>query len=114
MFRKLGIAALAIATMAGAAFADPIEGNWRTDSGQTAAITGGGTFTITVKTGEHAGKRIGTMKADGKGGYVGEIMDPAKDKWYAGSATLSGGSLKMKGCLKTFNWPCRTQNWKKL
>ena len=51
--------------LAGAALADPIEGNWKTKTGETAAIAGcGGAFCITLKTGEYAGKSIGKMSAD--------------------------------------------------
>lgn len=99
---------------ANAALADPIEGNWKTDSGETAAISGGSSFSIVLKTGKHKGRKIGTLNADGGGKYSGEITDPANDKSYAGRGTLNGNSLKMKGCLKLFNWPCRTQNWTRM
>ncbi len=73
------------------AFADPIEGNWKTQSGETA--------------------KIGKMKASG-GKYVGNITDPADDKEYSGSATVAGSKMKMTGCaLKIF---CKTQKWNKL
>ncbi|MBO6725709.1 MAG: DUF2147 domain-containing protein [Rhizobiaceae bacterium] len=96
------------------AFADPIEGNWRTDSGETARISGGSTFTIVLQTGTHKGRRIGSLKADGGGKYSGEITDPANDKTYSGRGTLNGNNLQMKGCLKLLNWPCRTQNWQRM
>ena len=81
----------------GRRYADPIEGNWRTKAGDTAAIAGcGGGFCITLKTGKHAGKRIGKMSANGGGNYAGTITDPANDKTYSGKATLSGSSLKMQ------------------
>ena len=52
--------------MAGAAYADPIEGNWKTDKGSTAAISAcGGSFCIKLKTGTHAGKSIGKFKSNG-------------------------------------------------
>ena len=38
--------------------------------------------------------------------------DPAKDKTYSGSATLSGNSLKMSGCVLG-GLICRSQNWKR-
>jgi len=114
MLKKIGIATIAIVMTAGAAIADPIVGNWRTDSGETAAISGGSSFSIVLKTGKHVGKRIGTLTPAAGGGYTGEITDPANDKSYAGSAKIEGGTLQMKGCLKLFNWPCRTQNWKKM
>ncbi|TIT18136.1 MAG: DUF2147 domain-containing protein, partial [Mesorhizobium sp.] len=52
MFRKVSLAVAATLIMASAAFADPIEGNWKTQSGETAAIGGGGAFAITLKTGK--------------------------------------------------------------
>lgn len=110
--RRLSLAVAALVLATGAAYADPIEGNWKTQSGETAAISGGGSFTIVLKTGKYAGKRIGTMNADGGGKYSGEITDPAKDKTYSGSATLSGNSLKMSGCVLG-GLICRSQNWKR-
>lgn len=112
MLRNMTIAAAALIALAGAAHADPIEGNWRTDSGETVAITGGGSFAITVKTGKHAGKRIGTFKATGSGSYGGQITDPSTDKTYTGKASLSGNSLKMSGCVFG-GLLCRSQNWKR-
>ena len=114
MLRKLVVAVAATLMLgAGAAYADDINGNWRTDSGETAAITGGGPFTITLKTGAHAGKRIGTMNADGGGKYSGKITDPANDKTYSGKATLSGNALKMSGCVLG-GLICKSQSWNKL
>ncbi|HEV2899564.1 MAG TPA: DUF2147 domain-containing protein [Pseudaminobacter sp.] len=113
MFRKMSMALAATLLLAGAAYADPIEGNWKTQSGETAAIGGcGGGFCITLKTGKHAGKQIGKMNASGDSKYKGTITDPADDKTYSGSASLSGSSLNMTGCaLKIF---CKTQKWTKL
>ena len=113
MFRKLSLSAAALLIAAGAAFADDIVGNWKTDSGDTAAIAGGGPFSVTVKTGKHAGKRIGTLNAAGDGNYTGEITDPATDKTYDGKASLSGDTLKMSGCVLGGLY-CRTQNWKRM
>lgn len=94
------------------ATADIIEGNWKTKSGETAAIAKcGGAFCITLKTGTHAGKRIGRLSGS-NGSYEGTITDPEDDKEYSGSAKVNGSSMKLKGCaLKVF---CQTQNWKKL
>ena len=112
MMRKITMAAAALLLAAGTAYADPIEGNWKTQSGETAAISGGASFSIVLKTGKHAGKRIGSMKATGGGKYAGSITDPADDKTYSGSARLSGSTLKMTGCaLKVF---CKTQTWRKM
>ncbi|APH71553.1 DUF2147 domain-containing protein [Aquibium oceanicum] len=108
----LAIAAATLFLSAGAAFADPIEGNWKTQSGETASIAScGGSYCITLKTGKYAGKQIGKMSANGKS-YKGSITDPADDKTYSGSASLSGGALKMKGCVAAIF--CKTQTWSKL
>lgn len=113
MLRKVTMAVAATLFMAGAAFADDIVGNWRTDSGETAAISGGGPFSITLKTGKHAGKKIGSFSASGGGKYSGKITDPANDKTYTGKATLSGNSLQMKGCVLG-GLICRSQNWSRM
>lgn len=113
MLRKMSLAIAATLMMAGAAYADPIEGNWKTEAGSTAAIaTCGGSFCITLKDGKHAGKKIGTFNANG-GTYAGKITDPANDKTYTGKASVAGSTLKMSGCVLG-GLICKTQNWKKL
>ena len=109
---RTGLAALVAAVFfVTPAFAADIEGNWKTQSGETANIAQcGGSFCIKLTTGEFAGKQIG--KVTGSGPYSGTITDPADDKTYSGKATVSGNSMKMKGCaLKIF---CKTQTWNKL
>jgi len=113
MFRRVSLALAATVIMAGAAWADPIEGNWKTQAGSTAAIAGSGTFSITLKSGKHAGKNIGSFKASGANKYVGTITDPDTDKTYSGKATLSGTSLKMSGCVLG-GLICKSQTWHKL
>ena len=97
-------------TSAGAA--EPIEGNWKTQSGETAAISScGAAFCVTLKTGKYSGKQIGKMSGTGAK-YKGSITDPADDKTYSGSASIAGSSMKMKGCvLSVF---CKTQTWSKM
>lgn len=104
--------ALLVAFASPALSAEPIEGNWKTASGETAAIAPcGGAFCITLKTGAHAGKQIGKLSGNGAS-YTGEITDPKDDKTYSGSAAVSGAMLKLKGCvLKVL---CKSQNWSKL
>ncbi len=113
MFCKMSLALAAMTMMVGAAYADPIEGSWKTQSGETAAIGGcGGGFCIKLTTGKYSGKSIGKMSPNGDGAYKGSITDPADDKTYSGSANLAGSSLKMTGCaLKIF---CKTQTWTKM
>lgn len=102
-----------LASLAVPAFAaEPIEGNWKTASGETASIAScGGDFCITLKTGAHAGKQIGKLSGSGAD-YSGSITDPKEDKTYSGSGSVSGNTLKMKGCvLKVL---CKSQNWTRL
>ena len=114
MIGKFSLALAATIMLAGAALADPIEGNWKTKTGETAAIAGcGGAFCITLKTGEYAGKSIGKMSPTGEGTYEGSITKPSTGKTYSGKATLSGNSLKMKGCVFG-GLICESQNWSRL
>ncbi|PHR20008.1 MAG: hypothetical protein COA37_16015 [Hoeflea sp.] len=112
MIRTLITAGAFVVAMAAPALADPIEGNWKTKSGETAAISScGGSYCVTLKTGKHSGKRIGKMKGS-DGSYSGTITDPANDKTYKGSASISGKTMKMKGCVLAVL--CRSENWSKL
>lgn len=112
MIRKLIVAGALVAAMAAPALADPIEGNWKTKSGETAKISQcGGSFCVKLMTGTHKGKQIGKLKANGSK-YVGSITDPAKDKTYKGDGTLSGNTLKMRGCVLSVL--CRSENWSRL
>ena len=113
MFRKVSLALAATLIIAGAAWADPIEGNWKTQAGDTAAISGSGSFSITLKSGKYAGKTIGSLKAAGDNKYAGSITDPANDKTYSGKATLSGTALKMSGCVLG-GLICKSQTWHRL
>ncbi len=100
-----------LAVPATALSAEPIVGNWRTQEGETARISKcGGSFCIKLATGQFAGKRIGRLKGRGSS-YSGTVTDPRDDKKYSGSATVSGASLKLRGCaLKVF---CKTQRWRR-
>lgn len=104
-------AALALSAMTAQA-AEPIEGNWKTASGATAEIAPcGGNFCVTLKSGKHSGKQIGQMSGSGDS-YKGTITDPEADKTYSGSGTVSGNSLKMKGCVLAVL--CKSQTWTRL
>ena len=107
----LAAAGIAAALGTSAFAAQPIEGNWTTATGARALIAPcGGAFCITLKSGAHAGKRIGRVSGSGNS-YSGTITDPADDKEYSGSAKVNGSSMKMKGCvLKVL---CKSQTWKK-
>lgn len=104
------VAALAFATAAGAA--EPIVGNWKTQSGETAAISPcGQAYCVTLRTGKFAGKQIGRMNGEGNA-YKGEITDPANDKTYSGSASISGAAMTMKGCVMKVL--CKSQTWSRI
>ena len=114
MLRRIVLTLGLCALMTGAALADPIEGNWKTTDGDTAAIAGcGGRFCITLKTGEYAGRKIGQMNASGGGSYEGEITKPSNGKTYSGKAKLSGNSLKLSGCVLG-GLICESQTWGRL
>ncbi|TRL38881.1 DUF2147 domain-containing protein [Rhizobium straminoryzae] len=106
------IAGLLIGSTGFALAAEPIEGNWKTASGETAAIAKcGPAFCVTLKTGKYAGRQIGKMSGQA-GTYDGEITDPENDKTYSGSGTVTGNSLKMKGCVLSIF--CKSQTWSRL
>ena len=114
MFARISMAVAATMLFTGAALADPIEGNWKTKDGDTAAIGAcGGAFCITLKTGEFAGKSIGKMTASGGGSYEGSITKPSNGKTYSGKAKLTGNSLKLSGCVLG-GLICKSQTWHKL
>jgi uncharacterized protein (DUF2147 family) len=111
---KMILAAMAVLLTGavGALAAEPIEGNWKTQSGATAEIGKcGSAYCVTLKSGKHAGKQIGRMSGTGDS-YSGEITDPETDKTYSGSGEVTGNALKMKGCvLKVL---CKSQTWTRL
>ncbi len=100
MPRKLGPALGVALIVTSAALADPIEGDWKTASGATAAIAGsGGGFAVTLKTGKHAGRRVGAFRPAGDASYAGTITDPESGRTYSGKAAIAGRSLTISGCL---------------
>jgi len=110
--RRLLAAAILAASATYAFAAEPIEGSWKTASGETAAISAcGGSFCVTLKTGKYSGKRIGKFQGSGND-YSGEITDPSEDKTYSGYGTVSGSKLKMKGCVMSVF--CKSQTWTRL
>ncbi|CDM58833.1 MULTISPECIES: DUF2147 domain-containing protein [Rhizobium] len=111
--KRLLIAIAAFAAIANIAYAqDPIVGNWRTELGDTAEIASCGSgYCITLKSGKHAGKQIGTFGGR-DGSYEGKITDPGANKTYNGSVTVSGNALKLKGCV--LKVVCEAQTWPRL
>ena len=111
MTRLIAAGGLLIAALGSANAAEPVVGNWRTASGETASIAPcGHAFCISLTTGKFKGRQIGRMSGSA-GTYQGEITDPKADRTYAGKAEVSGASLKLTGCaLKVF---CKSQSWTK-
>jgi len=112
MIRKILLLS-AVALWAGSAVAaEPIEGDWKTEAGDTARIAPcAQSFCITLVNGKYAGKMIGQLKGNG-GLYSGQITDPKDNKTYDGSAAVTGNNLKLQGCvLKVF---CKSQIWTRL
>jgi uncharacterized protein (DUF2147 family) len=92
--------------------AEPIEGKWKTQSGETADISNcGPNFCIQLKTGKYAGKQIGKLSGAADQ-YTGEVTDPAADKTYSGSAKINGNVLKLKGCVLSIF--CKSQTWRRM
>ena len=62
---------------------------------------------------DNIGRRmIWDMQAQGDGAYgKGKIWAPDRDKTYRSKMELSGGALKVSGCVLGI---CRVQNWTKL
>ncbi|WP_111735214.1 DUF2147 domain-containing protein [Roseovarius amoyensis] len=126
----MALAALAAFIGAGAALADPAEGAWRTQPGDTGgylhvdiygcgdalcgvirkAISKDGTERTDY---EHLNRRmLWDMQPQGGGAYGGgKIWTPDRDKTYNSKMQLSGNSLTVKGCVLGI---CRGQTWSRL
>jgi uncharacterized protein (DUF2147 family) len=112
MTRAMIAAMLMLVATTAAMAAEPIEGQWKTASGETAEIAScGSAFCVTLTSGKYAGKKIGTLSGSGAD-YSGKITDPAIDKTYSGYGTVSGNALKLKGCVMTVF--CESQTWKRI
>jgi uncharacterized protein (DUF2147 family) len=109
--------ATAFALLGAAAFADPVEGTWKTkpdDNGNYGHIkvtTCGAAICGTLVTAfDSAGKKIDSpnvgrqiiwdMVPQGDGFYDdGKVYSPDRDKTYNSEMQLSGNSLAVKGCV---------------
>ncbi len=126
--RKLSVAALALIVAAGAAWADPIEGTWKTepDDGSYALVglkpCGAnicGTIDRTFnENGEYQSPNIGKrlvidMAPQGDGRYQGKVWRPSNNKIYMGKMALNGNSLKLSGCVAG-GLLCSNQTWNRV
>lgn len=114
MIRNTLLLAVLLAVSAGPAIADPIEGRWKTRSGNTAEIAAcGQAFCITLRSGPHAGKAVGRFEAQGDGSYSGTVTDPKNGKTYKGKGSLEGDVFTMGGCVLG-GLICRNERWSRL
>jgi uncharacterized protein (DUF2147 family) len=118
--------AAALALVAGAAAADPVEGLWKTQPddngnfGHVEIYACGDAICGVIRRAfdpsgadrpsENIGKRmIWDMHAEGGGDYGGgKIWAPDRDKTYSSKMALSGDTLKVSGCVLMI---CRAQVW---
>lgn len=101
---------------AGAAFADPLEGNWRTpadDNGNSGIVRvapcGAALCGTLVQAFDASGTQLQTANigrqiifdtvAQGGGEYRGKVYSPDRDATYNSRLTLSGNSLSVSGCV---------------
>ncbi len=125
--RKLVMVAVMMLA-AGAASADPIEGLWQTqeDAGAYAHVTIKpcgpafcGKITQAFKDGkDYASPNVGKaividMVPAGGGAYEGKVWRPSNDKIYVGKAEVSGGNMKLSGCVAG-GLICKSQSWTKV
>lgn len=120
--------AMALAMMAGAASADPVEGTWKTqpDDGAYAHVRmapcGDKLCGVIVQTfngsGEYASPNKGktlviNMVPQGGGQYRGKVWRPSNNKIYTGKMALNGNALKLQGCVAG-GLLCSSQTWNRL
>lgn len=105
--------AVAFTLIAGVVFgADAVVGTWKTQEGEISVIDRcGSDYCIVAKSGQYAGQKIGTFAASA-GTYNGQITDPRNKAIYSGKLTVSGDSLKLRGCAT--NVLCKTQTWTRI
>lgn len=127
MLKKLTLAGL-FALSTAAAYADPVEGMWKTevDDGHYAYIKMapcGAKFCGIIArafdaSGEIKSENIGKtlvidMVPQGEGEYEGQVWRPSNDKIYYGTISLSGDSLKLAGCIAG-GLLCSKQTWQRI
>jgi len=115
----------AIVAFAGAAFADPLEGSWRTevDDGAYAYVTmapcGAAICGVIARTfnasGEYQSENIGrqiviNMAPQGGNAYEGQVWRPSNDKIYIGKMDLNGNTVRLRGCVAG-GLICSSQTW---
>ncbi|SMC88975.1 Uncharacterized conserved protein, DUF2147 family [Primorskyibacter flagellatus] len=126
---KIMALAAAVALVAGAALADPVEGTWQTqpdDNGNFGLVkisTCGAEICGVLGQGyDKSGKKVSSpnigkrmiwaMQPKGNGKYAGgKIWAPDRNKTYNSRMQLNGSSLKVEGCVLGI---CRGQTWSRV
>ncbi|KIN73123.1 DUF2147 domain-containing protein [Sulfitobacter guttiformis] len=125
--RMILTAAIAAICFAGAAWADPAEGTWKTevDDGAYAHVKMGmcgatlcGTIARTFNaSGEYKSENLGKklvwdMSPAGGGAYKsGQIWQPSTGKTFRSKMALSGNTLNVSGCVGPI---CKKQTWSRV
>ena len=128
--KMIALATMATLMSAGMALAaDPLEGFWRTskdDNGNSGLIhvkpCGAKLCGTLVKSYDAAGKEVASENigrniisetvSKGGGKYAGKVYSPDRGKTYKSKLNLSGGALKVSGCVLGI---CRDGGtWKKV
>ncbi|MEJ6477474.1 MAG: DUF2147 domain-containing protein [Octadecabacter sp.] len=117
--KKIILGMVAVIGMAGAAFADPLEGTWRTvpdDNGNSGliqvapcgtALCGTLVRSFDANGDEMSSPNVGRQiisetVARGGGEYRGKVWSPDRDKTYSSRLQLSGDTLSVSGCVLGF------------
>lgn len=114
--KTIALTAAALIALAGSAFADPLEGMWRTaadDNGNSGLIQvapcGNALCGTLVRAFDANGNQmdspnvgrqiISETVAAGGGQYTGKVYSPDRDKTYNSRLQLSGNTLSVSGCV---------------
>ena len=123
--KKIIAAALCSLALDGGAWADPIEGIWKTEVddgayGHIKMTPCGSAYCGTIhksfnSSGEYVSANQGKklvidMKPKGGGKYAGKVWRPSNDKIYVAKVALSGNKLKLSGCVAG-GLICSKQTW---
>jgi len=114
--KTFALSAAALIALAGAAFADPLEGMWRTvadDNGNSGLIQvapcGAALCGTLVRAFDGNGNEmqspnvgrqiISQTVPQGNGAYRGKVYSPDRDKTYNSRLQMNGNTLSVEGCV---------------
>ena len=113
---KILLTLAAMVGFAGAAFADPLEGNWRTptdDNGNSGIVQvapcGAALCGTLIQSFDSSGAQMASANigrqiifdtiSSGGGEYRGRVWSPDRDKTYNSRLQLNGNTLSVSGCV---------------